>query len=348
MAVADELLLLGGRDTPLCPPNASCVGPTEPALRDAAAYDVGERRWRDLAVLPVPVSSDEAQAAVVGGAVHVLVQRREGAGVHLRYDVARDAWERLPEPPDPEVRLVAAGDVLVGHQGTQEGGRVLADLLYDAAAARWEPLPRDPLVPSFDRAMTWTGDRLVLTGPEVTASPGGADGPSYVRSAVLDLATRTWTRLPDQREVISFGTDRSWDGRHVVSPYLDRLDGGPTAGYGRDLQTGGLLDPATGRWSPLPEAPAPGDGRYTAPSRGWVTAGQGLVLDTARARWLPLPDHDRAVDQGEAAAWVGDRLVVWGGGSAWVRGDRVDSPLVATGAAWSAGATSPSRTLTVR
>jgi hypothetical protein len=336
VAVGEELLLFGGRDTPLCPPNASCVAPSRPALMDAAAYDVDGKQWRGLADVPVAVSSDEAQAVLLGGAIHVLVTQGGDAGLHLRYDVRGDAWERLPAPPDPDVQLVAAGDALVGYRGTQEGGGVLADLLYAPATRQWETLPRDPLVPSFDRAMTWTGDRLVLTGPEATASPGGADGPAYVRSAILDLGTRVWTRLPEQTEMIIYGTDREWDGEHVVSPYLQRFDGGQTNGYGRLLRTGGLLDVRTGQWGPLPEAPPPGEGRYRALSRRWITAGGGLVLDTARGRWVALPDHDSAVDQGEAAEWVGDSLVVWGGGAAAVAENRIDSPLVATGSVWSA------------
>lgn len=334
LALGDELLLLGGRDTPLCPPTASCVPPERPALRDAAAYDVGAQRWRELAPLPVPASSYEAQAALLGDAVHVLVTQGADAGAHLRYDVRGDAWERLPTPPLSDVMVVAAGDLLVAYQATQEGDRVLRDLVYDPRARTWEVLPPDPLLPSFDRAMTWTGKSLVLTGPAATASPGGESGPSYVRAAVLDPATRTWTRLPDSEQVISYGIDRAWDGERVVSPYVRSSDGGTSNGYGRSLPAGGLLDPGTGRWEPLPGAPEPGDGRYVALSRRWVTAGEGLVLDTALDRWTPLPDHDPAVDEGQGTVWVGDRLVVWGGGSARVDNGGIDSGLVASGAVW--------------
>ena len=114
-------------------------------------------------------------------------------------------------------------------------------------------------------------------------------------------------------------------------------DGGKVNGYGRSLPTGGLLDLGTGQWAPLPKAPAPGDGRYRALSRNWITAAEGLVFDTTRVRWLPLPDHDLAVAEGEAAAWVGERLVVWGGGKALHSADGNDSPVTATGAVWAAG-----------
>jgi hypothetical protein len=335
--VRQELLLLGGRDTPLCPPNASCVPPSRPALADTAAYDLVSRTWRKLAPLPTAASSYEAQAAALGDAVHVLVTQGADAGTHLRYDVRDDVWERLPAPPDLEVQFLAAGDVLVASTATQEDQRLRADFVYTPLVRKRQALPRDPLAPSFDRALTWTGEHLVLTGAEVTASPGGEDGPTYVRSAILDLDTRTWARLPDQTDLISYGTDRSWDGEHVVSPYLQHFDGGQTNGYGRALPTGGLLDLGTGQWAPLPEPPSPGDGQYRALSRRWFTAGDGLVLDTDRDRWLVLPDHDPAVDQGEATAWVGDQLFIWGGGSATIAGNRIVSPLVATGSAWTPG-----------
>ena len=50
-----------------------------------------------------------------------------------------------------------------------------------------------------------------------------------------------------------------------------------------------------------------------------------------------LSDHDPAVGQGEATAWVSDQLFVWGGGSATIAGNRIVSPLVATGSAWTPG-----------
>lgn len=334
VAVGGELLLIGGRDTALCPPTASCLPPATPALTDAAAYDPGSKRWRTLAPIPVPVSSDDTQAAVLGRAVHVLVTQGKDAGVHLRYELSDNSWARLPAPPDHDLHLSAAGSLLVGYQPTQEGGRPLTDLLYRPLARRWEALPRDPLAPSFDRALTWTGEQLVLTGPKVTANPNGADGPAFVRAATLDVATRSWTRLPDQSEVISYGTDRAWDGEHVVSPYLHRLDGGETHSFGKELDTGGFLDLHTGRWARLPAAPQAGDGRYTARSGRWITADNGLVLDLLRRKWLPLPDHDAGVTQGANAAWVGDALVVWGGGDA-DEDDRGTPRLVATGSVWS-------------
>ena len=314
----------------MCPENASCAAPREPALTDAAAYAVGTRAWRPLPAIPVPVAAYEAQAVAVGNAVHVLVTQGKDAGAHLRFDLARRSWERLPPPPDYRLQLVAAGPLVVGYQTSQEGGPVRDDLVYVPQTRRWEALPRDPLAPSFDRALTWTGERLVLTGPKLTRSPNGEDGPSYVRAATLDLTSRTWTRLPDQTQVVSSGLERTWDGDHVVSPYLQTVNGGDTNGFGRDIDTGGLLDVRTGQWAALPLPPPAGAGRYVAVSERWITADAGLVLDTRRMRWIPLPDHDGTVDQGASAAWVGDVLVAWGGG-------RGSADLVATGSTWSPG-----------
>lgn len=33
---------MGGRDTPLCPSDANCAAPEEPALSDGAAYNLAE------------------------------------------------------------------------------------------------------------------------------------------------------------------------------------------------------------------------------------------------------------------------------------------------------------------
>jgi hypothetical protein len=79
--------------------------------------------------------------------------------------------------------------------------------------------------------------------------------------------------------------------------------------------TGGLLDPATGDWEPLPASPAPprDELRIQASSAERVTAGEGLVLDVSAGRWHALEPHDGAATEGVSVAWAGGRLVVFGG-----------------------------------
>ena len=307
----DELLLLGGDSSPLCPPGAGCVDPPQP-LRDGAAFSPASRTWRRLADAPVAPST--GAVAAIGRLVYVLT-----SGALHAYDVAKDAWTDLPAPPDTDGRLAAVGSQLLRFEPTQEGGQIQADHLYDPAARSWRALPRDPLAPAFDRGAVWTGTRLVMLGKPIPPPPvDGQDSPTtFMHAAVFDPQTWTWTQVPQRDEVLGFGTQYTWIGERVLLPYVfDYTQGGANPG-GNPEPTGGLLDVETGDWQPLPAAPpAPRDGlRVEASSRELATAGEGLVLDVPAGRWHPLQPAEGAPTQGVTAGWVGRQLVTFGGGS---------------------------------
>jgi hypothetical protein len=334
VAVRSEVLFIGGHDGPMCPPNADCAF-LPPSLRDGAAYDAAADAWRPIAPAPAGIALG-AETAVVNDVVYVLTAAapQGTASAFLAYDVAADRWSSLPAPTRAGyLRLAAAGDSLVAYQSSHENGAPTVDQLYDVGSRRWSTLPSDPLVPSFDRSLLWAGDRLVLLAPKLVAQPGGADGPSWLRAATLDLTTRSWRALPETRQVISGELTPVWTGTHVVNPTPGGADGGATNGYGRTLPFGGRLDLSTGRWSTLSEAPD----RY----RGWgvsatsptYAAVGSIVLDVAADQWLRLPTPEGPRVEGHSAAWVRDQLVVWGGGTF----DDGSSRLVATGQVWSPG-----------
>jgi hypothetical protein len=54
------------------------------------------------------------------------------------------------------------------------------------AAKSWSELPADPLSPSFDRSMAWSGRQLILFDHELVPNPG-AEKPALTRVAALDL-----------------------------------------------------------------------------------------------------------------------------------------------------------------
>ena len=326
VTVGDEVLFLGGETSPLCPPAASCVHPPEPQ-RDGAAYDPAQNRWRLLA--PAPVAPSTGSTAVVDGTVYLLAE-----GTFAGYDVDSDTWTTLPAPPESRGLLAAAGTSVVRYAATQEGGRVTADHVYEPATQTWRPLPRDPITPAFDRAVLWTGSRVVLVGKRIP--PPAVDGvdspPTFVDAAVLD--GDTWTAVPQREQMIGFGTQYSWADGRVLSPYVfDYTDGGANPG-GQPYPTGGLLDLGTGEWERLPTPPpTPADGlRVEATSPTLVTAGEGLVLDLETGRWHRLEPAPGAHDEGVSAAWAGRQLVVMGGGGT----DGVARELTADAYVWTA------------
>ncbi|MEX2459189.1 MAG: hypothetical protein WD770_09405 [Actinomycetota bacterium] len=330
----ERVLILGGRDTQPCHPAADCTPPPEPALRDGAEWDPATGAWRRIA--DAPVSLEYASGTVLDGVLYLLVHPAEaGADEPERlfsFDPSANAWDELPRPPDTDRRLgrqaLAAGDILVAYWPTQELG-VHPDLVYDPAAREWRELPADPIVPSFDRNMVWTGSEVVLTGIESVPQPG-SDGPALYRAASLDPGSATWTRFPDS-PVTGYSPIWFWAGERVVNGAIGVSDGGEVGGWERPYPHGGMLDPATGTWSALPDPPEEA-GPYPGPSATngvSVLAGNGWILHVPSGTWRRLSRPPETVDVGEAVVWAGDRIVVWGG----ARWNGAEAALVAEG--WS-------------
>lgn len=313
--IAGEFFLMGGNDAPPCPPNADCISPSEAPMRDGAAFDPATGEWRTLAEAPLPLGY--GSGAVVGDRIYLLIGAHGSTHPSVReaflvYDASEDAWRELRLPPDTDsLTLTATEETVVAYRTTQENG-VKPDYVYEAGADAWTKLPVDPLVPSFDRSLVWTDEGLVLLGIESVDQPGVK--PSIYRAAVL--RDGSWTRLEDS-EVVGYNPMWSFVGGNVVNINIDMIDGGETNNYGRFFPTGGMLDPAAERWtelSDIPERHGGFDAVYATGDRG-VVSGQGWVFDGGTHRWHELTRPPGGPDNHTypAAAWVGDRLIVWGG-----------------------------------
>jgi hypothetical protein len=339
----DSVVVVGGRIERPCPPNASCVRDLRETQRDGALYDVPSRSWTPLPPAPRPL--DASSSAVVGDVLYLWLPQEGGdRPAVLALDLAARTWHELPRPPAVPggyLRLVAAGGQLVAHHG--EVGRADAvDLMWvpgpgEPDDGRWEVLPTQPFGASYDRSMVWTGETLVLVTPGAPPSQERT-GPPFLRAAVLE--GQSWRVLPDQEVVIGGSSDWSWTGDRVVSATTYEADGGQVNGFGRSIPSGGYLDPRTGVWSVLPEAPTEQEraGRAPAPSAAggrWVANGEGLVLDTREQRWIVLPPQPEQADQDASAAWAAGRLVVWGGAAGVLPAPEPDEArLLDSGAVW--------------
>ncbi len=304
-----EVLVLGGNTSP-CPPAADCIAPTD-SPREVAAYDPASDTWREVA--PMPFSPQWPRAVTAGDTVFVLDGGGDQPVRFLSWTPEGDAWQELPAPPEQPTGLTAVGDRLVAYQTTLENGPA-PDSVFDPATGAWTPLPEPPGTPAFDRTVVAVDDdTLALLDVELVPNPG-ADGPTLYRAAVLDLTTSTWTRLPTS-DVAGLGGGWHPVGDLLVNASTQTVDGGEVGNYGRDVPTGGILDPATGRWSTLParadSAPGPSAGDVAGDD---VVVSEGWALHVADDRWERLPDLD-ALDGvgGQASVWAGDRLMVWGG-----------------------------------
>ena len=310
-----ELLVIGGDTSAPCPPGADCVGPDHHA-RDGAAYRPDEKTWRAITPAPADIPPG-TQSAQVGGRLYLLAGQ-----TLLEYDVAGDTWSRPTTPQLAWSWLVADGSRLLFVSGSDEQG-VRPDRVYDPAADRWSVLPDDPIGPAYDRNITATSHGLVLTAKELVDNPGGGDRPSLVLAAVLEDGT--WRRLPDSDQL--GGWRWAWTGARLVDPTLGGSDGGGDGAgdYGRWFPNGGILDPATGTWSRLPNAPKERTGGWPVETLGGpAIAAEGWLFDERDESWTRVPSPSDAPEQPGPAVWVGDRLVVVGGVHE-DRGDTVDA-----------------------
>ena len=278
--VDGEVVLVGGYGGPPCPPAADCAYPRHAIERDGAAYDPGTATWRMIADAPRPVP-EMSPTAVIGEDLYV----RAGKAL-LVWHSAADQWQEVPAPRRLDwYDLAVDGTRLVFASGSDENG-VRLDHVLETTTGEWSTLPEDPFKPAFDRTITSTPDGLVMTAQAISADGNPVD-PSLVQAAVLGPGESTWRTLPTSDQL--GGWRWSWTGRRLVEPTLGGADGGETNNYGRVIPFGGRLDPATGTWSALPDAPRQGSGGWPVEAPGGpLMAAEGWVYDDTRGSWARL------------------------------------------------------------
>jgi hypothetical protein len=350
-----ELLVMGGRAVPPCSPLGSHCLVLRPALSDGAAFDPVANEWRPIATAPVPLVGPPS-AVVLDGVVYMWAYGPpwpETTRAFLAYHPDEDRWEQLATPDGGILPfLVATGDGLVLYQESttppppEVALGVSPDLVFDPKTGEWVPLPPDPLRPSYDRRMVWTGTELVLLA---TSEVDSSSIPRFLQAAAYDPVAGAWRRLPDS-EIAGGGGGWSWIDQRIVGAHLGSTDGGVGSPYGRSYDPGGMLDPAFGVWAPLPDAPDPSTRldallHYTAGGEEYLLNRYGWLFAPASGRWLPIDEppgterstlearlRNRMLGRMEAVvAWAGSDLVVWGGSIAVPGEDGLVATLIADG-----------------
>lgn len=237
--------------------------------RTLLAYDIEADRW---AQLPRPVSTWYDLVADGDRVVLVNGSDEQGERRDLVYDVRRAAWSHLPDDPigpafDRGMVATPRGLVLLAHELVDNPGggdrpSIVIAALLDRDTGAWSRLPDSDQLGGGH----WTvlGDRLV--DATVGSSDGGGPEPGdYGREVpqggVLDLASRTWSRLPSPpRE-----RDRGWAVDAVGDPVV--------------AAAGWCYDDGRGTWTPIPRPPG-------APERPGpaVWAGDRFVVVTGERR----------------------------------------------------------------
>lgn len=307
----DKVLVIGGNVDNLCPPNADCVSAGTVA-RDGAAYDPDARAWTSIAAPPVDLL-DASPHAIVGDVLLVASYREStpdgavGWDFHT-YDVSDDRWGRAPEPAGTRVGFSGSPSVLDGRlYAPGNDGHVL---VLDPEASRWTSLPMSPHQPTIgmDHVLA-TPEGVVALGLDST-QPNDGIKPSLLLAEIWDGTS--WRRLGPS-EILGGWGPWHWTGERLVAPYGECMDGGETNNYGRCIPTGGALDPATGKWAPLDQAPATQDGWNLNAAEGPLVVTWGQLYDDRDATWTPVPRPSGAGEEGAGAVFADGTLYAFGG-----------------------------------
>jgi hypothetical protein len=311
-----EVVIAGGSDTTPCPVDSRCLTELEP-IADGGAYDPAADRWRAIADAPQPFVGGDA--AWTGTQVLVLAHPKTSISDNslMGYDPAADRWTVHADPPvDGLQSMTWTGDSWVGI--TSHGTSDETAWRYQPDTDVWEALPPDPMGQLSDRAIVWTGRAFVLLGSRYDQPGESANG--QWQAAVLGV-DQTWHELPASKIENNGGTWSAIDGL-VVNPGNGPVD---------DVETGGLLDPTMGTWSPVPpDSSAAGTPTsFEGPAGRWV-ADDYRLFDPVAREWHAIEERGDEVDPA-VAAWTGSEIVTWGGA---MQHEASGQQLVATGAAY--------------
>lgn len=320
-----EIYVFGGTEL-LCNPSslALCLAPsTPPFAKGAAAYNPFTNKWRPIANPPIGII-DSGIATVESDIFALVLYSYVNRSLRLlRYQSKLDIWDEFNLPENTvSARIAAFGTDIVLYKSTDEDGPA-TDWLLDTLEGKWVRLPDDPLGPGFSRQYVVHEDTLYLFDHALVPSPGGEDGPSYLRAAKFQ--NNQWSELPTADSIGSAPTLISEN--QLIAPELGCADGGHTNGYGRCIAFGALFDTATDTWHELPNALD--RGRKDISSSGGISA-TGLVLyktgypalNAETNDWfiVPLIGSDFANDR---RVWsVGNYGFVFGGASSGIDGTR--------------------------
>jgi hypothetical protein len=325
----DEMVVFGGNDGGAGSGNAG----------GAAAYSPATGSWRQLADPPDDVSGS-AVAVWTGSEVVAFGGPPDGRTHGAVYDPQADSWRpvassSLGTTVSSFTHVAWTGEqvLVVGAFGLRTPGGKRGAALYDPATDHWTGLPDAPEALPEGKAV-WTGTELVLVG---TDEGSGSRAPQRLYALALDPATATWRTFPDAPLAARGQALVAWTGSEILVAGGHDYARASNVGDRRDAAA---LDPATGTWRLLPEAPAAFEGidRYddvTVDGQviAFLTAdreGRVLVFDPATEawRWATAPDRPelQAPDElpGRREAPVvstGSSALIWGGGVSSAEGN---------------------------
>ncbi|MET3960762.1 hypothetical protein ABIE44_000696 [Marmoricola sp. OAE513] len=194
------------------------------ANSDLLSYEVAMDRWTTLRKISswYDLEGDGDRLVLASGSDETETLP------DLAYDVPRERWSELPADPlgpsfgrgvisTPQGLLLTAAE-LVENPGSGDQPAYLRAALLDRRTNRWTRVPESRQLGGG----IWSviGDRVVNVALDATNGGGGGKG-DYGRmvpfGGVLDVATRTWSDLPDPPKYLSGGWTVEAPGARLVA-----------------------------------------------------------------------------------------------------------------------------------
>ena len=327
----------------------SQVGSAPPG-RDGAAYDPDSDTWETLPASPLSAAQDmvavwSGQEMIVWGSAADSSPNpisTEGAA----FNPTTRRWTSIPRAPLPPLSSPSAvwtGQemVVVGTTfGTGSASAGVHAAAYDPNSNEWTVLPpiTAAAIPSNSKSSpvgtttVWIGTTLYvwITYQVITPlPPNGVETRAIQQALSWKPGADQWTVAhPPPSAVHTFDATAVWTGSQVAllggNACLPEESCPPAMGNSDRA----LFDPATGRWSTMPDnqvldsgGPVVWTGRslvafalYTT-AEGSVVGGYASAYDPGAGSWTPLPPlplapHEMAGTYIPGPAWTGDELIV--------------------------------------
>lgn len=263
-----------------------------------------------------------SELLVIGGAIDdVFTATDTGAS----YDPATDTWTELA-PIDIGARHtvtpVWTGNLAVFWGGGAGPAAATGGSRYDPATNSWAAITEtgSPGARIYATSL-WTGDRLLVWGGWSDTSVHLGTGSLY--DPIADVWTpMSTTGAPSAR---SFAA-AVWTGQVAI---IWGGCSGPLPDCATPHGDGAMYNPETDRWLPMSEEGAPA--ARSQASAVWTGAemilfggstgansgdpvNTGYIFDPADNSWRPIStDSAPTARTDPAAAWAGDKMLVWGG-----------------------------------
>ena len=309
---------------------------------------------------PGPWAGSQHVAAWTGNLMLVWLPTAGSGG---RYDPVLDSWSPISTAGAPGPGAIPSAAVAwSGQELLLWGAQSQFGARYEPIADSWSPMSSIGS-PSHRRASAsvWTGDRLILWGGWDLDKPLNCCVLAYCASCggqvntggMYDPVTDTWTATSTLNAAAPAELSTAvWTGNRMIvfggySTYIF-YQPGSFKPITRSYAYGGVYDPATDQWSPLPLGIGSRDAhqaawtgsqmliwggsttRFDGPSQQYVTSryDTGGAYDPITGIWSPIPAPAFTLSSYVGSSvWTDKAWILWGGSANGNNGAMYDPTL---------------------